>query len=221
MTRFFHRKLVNAAALAIGAASFGFNGSAQTAPVAPASSPVLAPSAGERAPASQPAPPKRNRAISAEAAAALAAASPKYTPAPPKPEPKPEAEQIDLRDVDKPKNTIIRLDPYLVREPKPAILTERAVHTRRGLEDIAMRRFISETDRALNRFTLPLFGSSMKARAMAMYEEEERLRNMSDLHDAAVGAAVSDRAAGAYILKEAQQTYLRSSDFGWSGMNNK
>jgi hypothetical protein len=54
-----------------------------------------------------------------------------------------------------------------------------------------------------------------------MYEEEERLRNMSDLHSAAVGAAVSDRAAGAYIMRETQQTFLRSSDFGWGGMNNK
>jgi hypothetical protein len=61
----------------------------------------------------------------------------------------------------------------------------------------------------------------MQARAMAMYEEEERLHNMSDLHDAAVGAAQSDRSTGAYILKETQQTFLRSSDFGWSGPGNK
>src|SRR4051812_10193937 len=220
MTRFLHRKLVNAA-VALGAAALVHVGSAQNPPVTPATSPVLAPPA-ERAPTPAPAAPRqRARAISAEAAAALSAASPKYTPAPPKPEPVPESEQIDLREVDKPKNTIVRLPKYIVQEPKPAILSERAVHTQKGLEDIAMRRYISEADRALNRFTLPLFGSSMKARAMAMYEEEERLRNMSDLHDAAVGAAQNDRASGAYILRETQQTFLRSSDFGWSGPNNK
>jgi hypothetical protein len=207
--------LVNAVALALGAAAFGSWGVAQTAPAA---SPILAPGAGEPK-AQRPEAPRRARAISPEAAALLQAAAPKYEAPAPKPPPKPESELVDMREVDKPKNKIIRLDPYLVREPKPAILSERAVHTQKGLEDIAIRRYISETDRALNRFTLPLFGSSMKDRAMAMYEEEERLRNMSDLHDAAVGAAKSDRAAGAYILKESQQTFMRTSDFGWSGAN--
>lgn len=212
--------LVPSVALVFGAFGFADVGFGQTPAVAPASSPVLAPGAAERAPAPTPTA-KRARAISPEAAAALAAASPKYEPPQPKPPPTPEAEQIDLRDVDKPKNQIIRLPKYIVQEPKPALLSERAVHTQKGLEEIAMRRFISETDRALNRFTLPLFGTSMKARAMAMYEEEERLRNMSDLHDAAVSTALVDRSAGAYILKESQQTFLRSSDFGWGGMNNK
>lgn len=215
MTRCLHRTLVNAVALALGSTLFPLASRAQTAP---APSPILAPGAGER-PATRPQAPRRARAISPEAAAALAAASPKYEPPVPKPAPKPESEQIDLRDVDKPKNQIIRLPKYLVQEPKPAVLSERAVHTKKGLEDLAIRRYMSEADRALNRYTLPLFGTSMQARAMAMYEEDERLKNMSDLHDAAVGAAVSDRAAGEYILKETQQTFLRSSDFGWSGAN--
>ena len=213
MTRCLHRTLVNAVALALGSALLPLDSVAQSAP---APSPILSPGAGTRAVA-RPTTPRRARAISPEAAAALAAASPKYEPPPPKPAPKPESEQIDLREIDKPKNQIIRLPKYLVQEPKPAVLSERAVHTQKGLEDIAMRRYMSEADRALNRFTIPLFGTSMQSRAMAMYEEDERLKNMSDLHDAAVGAAVSDRAAGEYILKEAQQTYLRSSDFGWSG----
>lgn len=213
--------LVNAA-FALGVTALAQNAPAPAAsgPVAPAPSPVLAPSAGERPrpPASAP---RRNRAISAEAAAALAAAAPKYEPPAPKPAPKPESELVDLREIDKPKNHIIRLDPYLVREPKPVFLSERAVHTRKGLEDIAMRRYISETDRAMNRFTLPLFGSSMEARALAMYEEEERLHNMSDLRDAGVNTGIVDRAAGAYIMRESEQTFLRSSDFGWKGSRNK
>ena len=49
-------------------------------------------------------------------------------------------------------------------------------HTEKGLTDIAMRRYISDVDRALNRWTLPLFGSSKEARALAMYAEDEGVR---------------------------------------------
>jgi hypothetical protein len=200
--------------LAALAAGFAPGVAGQSAASAPAgSSPILnaAPSTG-----ANPTTPRRNRAISGEAAAALAAAAPKFTPAPPPPPPKPEAEQVDLREIDKPKNTIVRLPKYIVQEKKPAVLRERDVHTEKGLTDIAMRRYISDADRALNRWTLPLFGTSKESRALAMYAEDERLRNMSDLRDAATNAAKSDAAAGEYIRRESQKTYLRTSDFGWS-----
>jgi hypothetical protein len=188
---------------------------AQTAaPAAPAPSPVLsAPAAESPAPSA----PRRNRAISGDVAAALAAATPKYTPPPPKPPPKPEEELVDMREVDKPKNTIVRLPKYIVQEKKPAVFRERDVHTQKGLTEIAMRRYISEADRAMNRWTLPLFGISAEARALAMYAEDERLRNMSDLDDAATNASKSNAAAGSYIRKETDKTFLRSSDFGWNG----
>jgi hypothetical protein len=186
---------------------------AQTAPTQ-SSSPVLAAPPAEKAP--PPGTPKRTRAISSEVAAALAAASPKYSPPPPRPEPTPEEQQVDLRDVDKPKNTIVRLPKMVVREPKPAVFSERSIHTEKGLTDIAMRRYISDADRALNRFTLPLFGTSKEARAMAMYAEDERLKNMADLADAANNASKSDSAAGTYIRRESEKTYLRTNDFGWS-----
>lgn len=191
--------------------------SAQTpapAPVQAPTSPVFAPSQGERAPA--PAAPKRTRAVSPEVAAALAAAAPKYTPPPPKPEPKPEEELPDMRDIDKPKNAIIRLPKVVVQEPRPAVFTERSIHTEKGLTDIAMRRYISDVDRALNRFTLPLFGTSKEARAMAMYAEDERLRNMSELEATATAISQGDAAAGTYIRRETEKTFMRSSDFGWS-----
>ncbi len=167
------------------------------------------------------APPRRPRAISGEAAAALAAASPKYTPAAPKPEPKPVVEEVDLRDIDKPKNAIVRLPKYIVQEAKPPVFSERTIHTAKGLTAIAMRRYISDADRALNRFTLPLFGTSKESRALTMYAEDERLNNMADLNDAGVNARQTDAAAGSYILKESQKTYLRSSDFGWSAHPTK
>lgn len=210
-------KLVTAT---LGVASFLPVASAQApaAPAAAAPSPVFAPASDQKSGSTTTAPtaPRRNRAISSDVAAALAAAAPKYTPPPPPPPPKPEAEQVDMREIDKPKNTIVRLPKYIVQEPKPPVFTERSIHTEKGLTDIAMRRYISDADRALNRWTLPLFGTSKESRAMAMYAEDERLRNMTNLEETAIAASKSDAAAGTYIRKEAQKTFLRSSDFGWA-----
>lgn len=177
-------------------------------------SPVLAPKTEEPSSSSTP---RRNRAISGGVAAALAAAAPQYTPPPPKQEPRPESEQVDMREVDKPKNTIVRLPDYIVRERKPPVLNERTINTEKGLTDIAVRRYISDLDQALNRFTLPLFGASYQQRARAMYQEDERLQNISDLNEAARGAAQSDPATGAYIRRETRETFMRTSDFGWNG----
>jgi hypothetical protein len=188
---------------------------AQTpAPASP--SPLLAPKKEEEKTSA----PRRTRVISPEVAAALAAASPKYTPPPPKPEPKPEEELPDMRDIDKPANGIIRLKKFEVREARPPIFTERAIHTQKGLTDIAMKRYITETDRVLNRFRIPFLTMTNEARALAMYAEDERLQNMASLDEAAAAAAKSDTAQGTYILKEAQKTFLRSSDFGWAKGGN-
>jgi hypothetical protein len=175
MARLFY---VQIAALALGSAAQGPSLLAQSQnPVAPSTSPVLAPAETKKAaPATTG---KRSRAISPEVAAALAAAAPKYTPPPPKPEPKPESELPDMREIDKPANQIIRLPKVIVQEPRSPVFTERSISTPKGLTDIAMRRYISDADRALNRFTLPLFGTSKEARALEMYAEDERLRNMS------------------------------------------
>lgn len=202
-----------AAALGLGLLVSGGRSQSLTAP---ASSPILAPATNSAERAPPPDAPKRTRAISSDVAAALAAVTPKYTPPPPKPEPKPESELVDMREVDKPKNTIVRLPKYIVQEPKPPVFRERDIHTQKGLTDIALGRYISEVDHVLNRFTLPWFGISREKRARAMYEEDERLKNMADLNDAAAGAARADPASGAYIFKESQQTFLRSADFGWS-----
>lgn len=205
------------------------SGRAQGAPPQAPAETVQAASPAEK-PTESPSTPRRSRAISSGVAAALAAASPKYTPPPPpppppppKPEPAPETrpesveESGDLRDTDKPKNGIVRLPKYIVREPKPVIFSERMISTRKGLTDIAMKRYLTETDRVLNRFRIPLLTMTNEERALAMYAEDERLRNMSDLKDAATAAGMSDSTTSSYIRKESEKTYLRSSDFGWKG----
>ncbi|MDP3070079.1 MAG: hypothetical protein Q8N18_07300 [Opitutaceae bacterium] len=188
------------------------SGPAVRAQSAPPASPLLQQKKEDEKPSA----PRRTRVISPEVAAALAQAAPTFAPPPPKPEPKPEEELPDARDIDKPKNSIVRLPKYLVLEKKPAILSERAVHTQKGLADIAMKRYITETDQVLNRFRIPFLTMTNEARALAMYAEDERLQNMASLNEAAAAAAKSDSAQGTYILKEAQQTFLRSSDFGWA-----
>lgn len=187
---------------------------AQTeAGVAPSASPILAPAPSTDDAAA--APHHRMRVISPEVAAQLSASVPKFTPAPPPPKPTPEDEQPDLRDIDKPKNSIIRLPKYVVHEKPPAVLSERAVNTQKGLADIAMKRYLTEAYRAMNPFTLPLFGTSPEATAMSMYAEDERLKNMSDLKDDAAMVSASDKAAGMYVKRQVDQTFIRPGDFDW------
>lgn len=192
---------------------------------APARAQVASPAAATPPPAnaaapadSAPAPaPRRIRAISAEAAAALAATAPKYAPPPKPPEKKPDEELPDLREIDKPKNTIIRLPKYVVQEPKPPVFRERDVNTAKGLADIAMKRYLTETDRVLNRFRIPFLTMTNEERALLMYAEDERLKNMADFADRANMIQKSDAASGLYIKKEVDKTFLRTSDFGYQG----
>lgn len=226
------------------AASLPRHLSAQTAPPAPATRPATTPAEPSDSATAQ----KRSRAISGDVATMLAQTMPKFTPPPPAPPPLTPVElaqkkadeaaaaaaeaEADLRDRDKPKNGIIRLPKYVVQEQRPVIFTEREINTKKGLREIAMRRYISDADRALNRFTLPLFGgggwspgsgqgSASEERALAMYAEDERLKNMADLADNTNMIMRSDPNAGATAKDAAQKTFLRSSQFGYGGMAPK
>jgi hypothetical protein len=169
-------------------------------------------------PAPAPAKPKRYRTVSPELAASLAATMPKYDP--PKPAEKKPDDDADLRDLDKPKNQIIRLPKYVVQEAKPPVFRERDVNTSKGLADLAIRRYLSDADRALNSFRLPLFGASNESRALAMYAEDERLKNMADLNDTARTVGKTDPKEAAYIRSVTKDTYMRWSDFGYSSGNS-
>lgn len=159
----------------------------------------------------------RSRAVSPEVAAMLKSNMPKFAPPAPKPE---EPEKTDSAESqferEKPQNGIVRLPKMVVREPRPVIFTERAIYTKKGLAELAFKRYISEADRALNRYTIPFFGTSAEARALQMYAEDERLRNMSDLSDAARFVSLTDTDAGVYLKRAAAQTYMRTNDFGWN-----
>lgn len=158
-------------------------------------------------------PAKRSRSISPEVAAALAAGMPKYDP--PKPvAPKDEEDLPDMRDVDKPRNQIIRLPDYVVREKRPPVFRERDINTTKGLSAIAMKRYFSETARALNRYTIPLFGMSQEAYASMLYAEDERLDNIASLKSTAADLKTLG-GDGTAISREVDRTYIRTSDYGY------
>jgi hypothetical protein len=165
---------------------------------APAASgaPALEPDAAS-VPAS--ARPKRDRAISDNLAASLAESMPKYNP--PKPVEKKPEDDVDLRDVDKPKNHIIRLPKYIVREPKPPVFRERDLYSSASLADLAMRRYAG--------LNFGPFSDLNKKTALDMYREDERLHNIADMKDAARTASFADPAEGVYLKRVTEETYSR------------
>lgn len=151
-------------------------------------------------------PTPRKRAISSEVAAALAASMPKYNP-PPKVEPKPEDEEQDLREIDKPRNGIIRLPKYIVQDKKPPVFRERDLHTKNELATLAMTRYSGLG-------AVPLSGMN-RGIALFMYQEDERLQNMAELKDdAQTSQRAGDTAEAQYIKREATRAYMRDSGFG-------
>jgi len=160
-------------------------------------------------------------------ATAITSGLPRYAP-PPKPAPKKPAADVEGEDEaepedrplapDQPRNKIIRLPRYIVEGDRPPVFRERDIYTKQALAAIAMRRYLSRLDRSfLSRYTLPLFGLSPEARAMAMYEEDARLQNISDLKNAAANARLAgDKAESDYLLRETNATFLRSGGMDWN-----
>lgn len=136
--------------------------------------PILAESAGAAQPTAT-SPNSGAAGISPATAARIAALAPKYTPA----SAKSAAEENPLlkEPEDKPKNGIVRLPAYLVRQPKMPALSEAQVLTPKGRVDLAYQAFPGLR-----------FGSFWIFRndgiATAMLEEElmaERARQIADL----------------------------------------
>ncbi|MFI5356054.1 MAG: hypothetical protein ACHQ4G_01840 [Opitutales bacterium] len=156
--------------------------------------------------------------LSANVSAALTASLPKYDP--PKPvQKKPETDLVDQRDVDKPRNHIVRLPEYVVREKKPPVFREKDIYTDKGLSDIALKRYFSEAGLALNAFTLPLFGISKEAYAKMLYDQDERLNNMSDLKDSARDISLINPDNAKAIQQATQDTFDQSHNYNYQRSN--
>jgi len=153
------------------------------------------------------------RSVSPDIAAALSSGLPKYTPPTPEPTPVPASQQVDMRDIDKPKNEIKRLPSYVVHEKRPPVFRDTDLFNANGLLDLSFKSHSGL-----------VFGNLLGLNSYAaknMYLDAQRQANMNDLADTARAMAVGgDSAEGSYIMKESQDTYLRHDD-DWSRLNDE
>jgi len=150
------------------------------------------------------------RTVSPELASVLATGNPKYDPPKPADPAAETAEAPDARDIDKPKNEIKRLPSYVVRAPKPIVFRDRDLFTQDGQVALSMTR-----NPGLGFFPFSALNAPIAAQ---MFQDKERLDNISDLADTARTMSLGgDSSEGRYILRATQDTFMRDNDFGWNG----
>lgn len=147
--------------------------------------------------------PQPARAISSQTAARLTAGIPAYVPAKPAPA-KLDDDDADSTDGDKPKNDIIRLPNYVVRERPPPVFTQKEILTSKGLAELEFKKHPG-----LNLWGLMPFSSLNEKIAIQMYDEEARSDNIADLTDTAhaIGRG-GDLPEDEYIKRQTQQTFM-------------
>jgi hypothetical protein len=168
------------------------------------------PEAGERAPrspAAAPSPnePSRARPISPAVGTQLAAVAPKYDAA--TAQEKPAELTPDLRETDKPRNTIIRLPNYIVRPEKPPVFKERELQTPKARRELALRKYPG-----LNVGSFWIFRND--GIGLAMLAEEERLEQKREFEDLVSLMRITDPAAHDTAKREVEKAFLRERDFG-------
>jgi hypothetical protein len=157
---------------------------------------------------------KRNRAISGETSSALSAG---FSYQPPKPVEKTadEDDLIDQRDLDKPRNEIIRLPKYMVEGERPPVFAEKNLYTKENFSTLVMQRYLGKE--GLNKHQL---GKAGEIYAAQMYWDDERLKNMveGDKHVSLYRAAGDDEKA-AKVEKENRSMFLRTNDANSADMS--
>lgn len=166
---------------------------------------ALGAEAGDLIPGSSPAPAPASAAPHADSpgASALLAAAPKYVP-PAEAKPSP---------ADTPRNTIVRLPPYLmstytVRERRVPRFSEREMLTPKGKIELAYKKHPGL------RFNPLFFLASNAGIALMMEEEEERLERIAEMNDL-VGLLRIGGETEAYRKSkdETDQLQIRRSDW--------
>ena len=196
---------------------------AQEAPAADAPAPstsalVMAPKP-IATPTPAPASPLRIRPVSATIAAQLAAVAPKFNPAAAKAaaqdgsaetnpllaksaDEKPIDAQTDLREIDKPRNTIIRLPSYLVQEERPPTFKERELRTPKERVALGYRKHPG-----LHLGNLWIFRND--GIAAAMIAEEERLERKKEMEDLASLMSISEQKT---VKPMVEQAFMRQPE---------
>lgn len=156
------------------------------------------------APPAQPAP---ARALSPATAARLATNAPKYV-APDSSTERAHPNAPDLRETDRPRNTIIRLPDYVVRQSKPAtIITEDQVVTLEGKLERTYARH-----RGLRAGSFWIFKNDVAAREIL--EDDERVARRSAMNDLLGLLQVgSDPAVERSVRAQIKDTFIRPADW--------
>ena len=142
--------------------------------------------------------------ISRETAEKLAAAVPKTPIAEPKTSTT--AESVDLRDIDKPRNGIIRLPSFIVGELKLRVPTiEQEVLTAKGRLDLALKQQPG--------LKLGPFASLNNPSALGMLAEEARLERLFKISELSGFLDFAQQPPSDEIKRQIRQTYLRTSDW--------
>ena len=151
--------------------------------------------------------PDRPRPVSPAIAAHLAEKMPKFTPpAPAEASPlltdaKAAPPGADLRETDRPRNTIISLPNYVVLEEKPPAFKERNLLTPTGRLALGFKRYPG-----LRFGSLPFFSND--GWALAMLEEDHRLERKAEMED--LVTLVTSPTDHAKATTEIQKAFLRS-----------
>jgi hypothetical protein len=157
------------------------------------------------------APKKKKHAVSTDVSKSVTSAF-QYNPPPP---PKPEEELVDMREIDKPRNEIIRLPKYLVEAKKPPVFNERNLYSKEMLRRLAYQRYMGSFGSALNKYKLPIIGGGAEAYAMMQYEAEVRRQNMAEMEDKVSMYRISgDKEEADKLKADAQDTFMRRSEYG-------
>ena len=143
----------------------------------------------------------RPRETSADTTAKINSTLPKFTP-PSTTDAKKSEEQPDLREIDKPRNGIIRLPKYIVQEPKIPAFKERELLTLQGKLNLAYKRHPG-----LRFGSLPFLSNN--GIALFMLAEEEQLERKAEREELYGLYKYSDPKAGAAVKRETNPTFIR------------
>lgn len=171
-----------------------------TIPKTPERPPTSLPVAFPASPANVPV--RSTGAVSPDLSAKIGSANPKFSPPKESEIAKPE-ELPDMRDIDKPRNGIIRLPKVMVEEPKVPVFNQRELLTPTGKLELALKRHPG-----LRFGSLPFLSNN--AIALFMLEEEQRLERKAEMQDLAGLYRYSDPGAGAAAKAEADKVFIRS-----------
>ena len=123
---------------------------------------------------------------------------PKYSPQSAAPAPKPAAAPIAV-DPD-----LLELPTMVVKQkPRPRLTQDVVYKDKKDFGAIFAKQNYTQLDQALNKFTLPLFGTSLEARAYDDYMRQKNAQMQDDINSLSKAVEAEGNTAEAKALREA------------------